>query len=155
MQIDSQVASRFEPLLLPRWTEIDGFRGFVTGYGRLLPLRKPSHFGEAAMIRTLLELSGGITGKVTALLARAAEAAILDGSEQIDPSRSSNTTNGYARRPRERYSRALARLSSAAWRRILAFVVRARRGVLRPVPTSHVEHRRARTTQTAALERYL
>jgi len=36
MQIDSQVASRFEPLLLPRWTEIDGFRGFVTGYGRLL-----------------------------------------------------------------------------------------------------------------------
>jgi hypothetical protein len=37
------------------------------------------------MIRTLLELSGGITGKVTALLARAAEAAILDGSEHIDP----------------------------------------------------------------------
>jgi hypothetical protein len=85
MQIDSQVASRFEPLLLPRWTEIDGFRGFVTGYGRLLPLRKPSPFGDAAMIRTLLELSGGITGKVTALLARAAEAAILDGSEHIDP----------------------------------------------------------------------
>jgi len=85
MQIDPQVASRFEPLLLPRWTEIDGFRGFVTGYGRLLPLRKPSPFVEAAMIRTLLELSGGITGKVTALLARAAEAAILDGSEHIDP----------------------------------------------------------------------
>jgi Bacterial TniB protein len=30
MQIDAQVASRFEPLLLPRSTEIDGFRGFVT-----------------------------------------------------------------------------------------------------------------------------
>jgi hypothetical protein len=85
MQIDAQVASRFEPLLLPRWTEIDGFRGFVTGYGRLLPLRKPSPFGEVAMIRSLLELSGGITGKVTTLLARAAEAAILDGSEHIDP----------------------------------------------------------------------
>jgi hypothetical protein len=86
MQIDPQVASRFEPLLLPRWTEIDGFRGFVTGYGRLLPLRKPSPFGDAAMIRTLLDLSGGVTGKVTAMLARAAETAILDGSEQIDPS---------------------------------------------------------------------
>lgn len=85
MQIDARVASRFEPLLLPRWTEVDGFRGFVTGYGRLLPLRRPSPFGEAAMIRTLLEFSGGITGRVTALLARAAEAAILDGSEQIDP----------------------------------------------------------------------
>lgn len=84
MQIDSQVASRFEPLLLPRWTEIDGFRAFVTGYGRLLPLRKASAFGDAVMIRTLLDLSGGITGRVTALLSRAAEAAILDGSEQID-----------------------------------------------------------------------
>jgi hypothetical protein len=37
------------------------------------------------MIRTLLDLSGGITGNVTELLARAAEAAILDGSESIDP----------------------------------------------------------------------
>jgi hypothetical protein len=74
------------PLLLPRCTEIDGFRGFVTGYGRLLPLRKPSPFGEAAMIRTLLELSGEITGKGTALLARAAEASILDGGEHIGSS---------------------------------------------------------------------
>jgi hypothetical protein len=65
--------------------EVDGFRGFVTGFGRLLPLRKASPFGDAQMIRTLLDLSGGITGNVTELLARAAEAAILDGSESIDP----------------------------------------------------------------------
>lgn len=45
MQIDSQVASRFEPLLLPRWTEIDGFRGFVTGYGR--PVCPPPHGDES------------------------------------------------------------------------------------------------------------
>jgi len=85
IQIDSQVASRFAPLFLPHWTEVDGFRGFVTGFGRLLPLRKASPFGDAQMIRTLLDLSGGITGNVTELLARAAEAAILDGSESIDP----------------------------------------------------------------------
>jgi Bacterial TniB protein len=54
-----------------------------TSHDQIGALEAP--FGEAAMIRTLLELSGGITGKVTALLARAAEAAILDGSEHIDP----------------------------------------------------------------------
>jgi hypothetical protein len=84
LQSDPQVASRFEPLLLPRWTEADAFRAFVMAYGRLLPLRKPSAFGEPAMIRTLLNLSGGITGRVTALLSRAAESAIGDSSERVD-----------------------------------------------------------------------
>lgn len=36
------------------------------------------------MIRTLLNLSGGITGRVTALLSRAAESAIGDSSERVD-----------------------------------------------------------------------
>jgi hypothetical protein len=31
LQSDPQVASRFEPLLLPRWTEVDAFRSFVMG----------------------------------------------------------------------------------------------------------------------------
>jgi Bacterial TniB protein len=84
LKTDTQVASRFEPLFLPRWTEADAFRSFVMAYGRLLPLRKPSAFGEPAMIRTLLQLSGGITGRVTSLLGRAAEVAITDSSEQID-----------------------------------------------------------------------
>jgi hypothetical protein len=84
LKTDTQVASRFEPVFLPRWTEADAFRSFVMAYGRLLPLRKPSAFGEPAMIRTLLQLSGGITGRVTSLRGRAAEAAITDSSEQID-----------------------------------------------------------------------
>lgn len=85
LQTDPQVASRFEPLLIPRWTETDSFRSFVVAYGRLLPLRKSSPFGEAPMIRTLLQLSGGITGRVTWLLGRAAESAIDNGSERIEP----------------------------------------------------------------------
>jgi hypothetical protein len=40
LQTDVQVASRFEPLLIPRWTETDAFRAFVVAYGKLLPLRK-------------------------------------------------------------------------------------------------------------------
>ena len=79
------MANRFEPLLIPRWTETDAFRAFVVAYGKLLPLRKASLFGAPEMIRTLIKQSAGITGRVTWLLGRAAELAIQDGSEVIDP----------------------------------------------------------------------
>jgi replication-associated recombination protein RarA len=84
LQTDVQVASRFEPLLIPRWTETEAFRAFVVAYGKLLPLRKSSPFGEPEMIRALITQSAGITGRVTWLLGRAAEMAIQDGSELID-----------------------------------------------------------------------
>ena len=84
LQTDVQVASRFEPLLIPRWTETDAFRAFVVALGKLLPLRKASVFGEPTMVRTLIKQSAGITGRVTWLLGRAAELAIEDGSEKID-----------------------------------------------------------------------
>jgi hypothetical protein len=84
LQTDVQVASRFEPMLIPRWTQTEAFRAFVVAYGKLLPLRKPSPFGEPDMIRALIKQSAGITGRVTWLLGRAAEIAIGDGSEFID-----------------------------------------------------------------------
>jgi len=84
LQTDLQVASRFEPLLIPRWTATDAFRSFVVAYGKLLPLRKASAFGEPDMIHALIKRSDGITGRVTWLIGRAAEAAIADGSERID-----------------------------------------------------------------------
>jgi hypothetical protein len=49
-----------------------------------LPLRKPSAFGEPKVIRLLLQLSRGVTGKVTGLLGRAAELAISESTECID-----------------------------------------------------------------------
>jgi hypothetical protein len=52
-----------------------------------LPLRKPSPFGEPAIIHALFKQSAGLTGRVTWLLGRAAELAIRDGSEQIDSDR--------------------------------------------------------------------
>ena len=86
LQTDVQVASRFEPLFIPRWTETEAFRAFVVAYGKLLPLRKASPFGEPEIIRALITQSAGITGRVTWLLGRAAEMAIQDSSELIDSS---------------------------------------------------------------------
>ena len=84
MQTDSQIASRFEPYELPRWRESANLREFVVSFGRLLPLRRPSPYGDKAIIQKLLACSGGLTGRITTLLAQAAELAIRQGTESID-----------------------------------------------------------------------
>ena len=53
------------------------------GFGRLLPLHKPSPFGDKAMIQKLMVHSGGLTGKITTLLAQATELAIRQKTESI------------------------------------------------------------------------
>lgn len=83
MQSDPQIASRFEPFALPRWHESTALRGVVVGFGRLLPLHKPSPFGEKAMIQKLMVYNSGLTGKITTLLAQAAELAIRRNTESI------------------------------------------------------------------------
>ena len=52
-------------------------------FGRLLPLHNPSPFGDSAMIQKLMVHSGGLTGKITSLLAQAAELAICEKTESI------------------------------------------------------------------------
>ena len=83
MQADPQIASRFEPFALPRWRESAGLREFVVGFGRLLPLHLPSPFGDKDMIQKLMAYSGGLTGRITTLLAQAAELAIRQKTECI------------------------------------------------------------------------
>jgi hypothetical protein len=85
MQADPQIASRFEPFALPRWRESAALREFVVGFDRLLPLHKPSPFGDKAMIQKLMVHSDGSTGKIKTLLAQAAELAIRQKTEFIRP----------------------------------------------------------------------
>ena len=67
---DPQIASRFEPFALPRWRESAGLREFVVSFGRMLPLHLPSPFGDKDMILKLMAYSGGLTGKITTVLAQ-------------------------------------------------------------------------------------
>ena len=80
---DPQIASRFEPFALPMWHESAALRRFVVGFERLLLLllHEPSPFGDKAMIQKLMAHSGALTGKITALLAQAAELAIRQKTE--------------------------------------------------------------------------
>jgi hypothetical protein len=84
IQTDAQVASRFDPLHLARWTESDAFRNFLVTFGKQLPLKKPSPFGDRDMVRLVLACSHGITASVTRIITRAAAEAIADGNECID-----------------------------------------------------------------------
>lgn len=56
--------------------------GYVS-FGRLLPLHLPSPFGDKDMIQKLMAYSGGLTGRMTTLLAQAAELAIRQKTECI------------------------------------------------------------------------
>lgn len=55
----------------------------MTSFGRLLPLEKPSPLADKPLIRTLMAYSRGLTGRITTLLAQAAELAILERTECI------------------------------------------------------------------------
>jgi hypothetical protein len=83
MRYDPQIASRFEQLELPVWSESEEFRGFVAGYIKLLPKRLSAELDQRLMAY-ILELTDGITGRITDLLHRAAAHAIATGSNRIE-----------------------------------------------------------------------
>jgi len=83
VETDEQIASRFEPCHLPRWTATDEFRGFLAAYTKGLPLHEPSDVVGVESVNLLLSRSGGVTGRVTLILARAAELSISAGAESI------------------------------------------------------------------------
>ena len=80
-QANLHIASRFEPFALPRWNESAALREFVVSFGRLLPLHKPSLVGDKAIISKFMVYSGSLTGKITTLLAQAAELATRQKTE--------------------------------------------------------------------------
>lgn len=86
MQTDAQIASRFPGFELPRWQENEDFRGFLAGFERQLPLRQASRIsGSRAMVSAIMGATSGITGHVSELLSRTAEAAIRTKKECITP----------------------------------------------------------------------
>jgi hypothetical protein len=86
VQTDSQIASRFPGLELPRWQENEDLRGFLAGFERQLPLRQASRISDnRAIVSRVMSATGGVTGDITALLSRAAEAAIRTKTERITP----------------------------------------------------------------------
>ena len=86
IQTDAQSASRFPGFELARWQENEDFRRFLAGFERQLPLKQASRItGSRAMVSAIMSATGGITGHISELLSRAAEAAIRSKKECITP----------------------------------------------------------------------
>jgi hypothetical protein len=81
---DDQLENRFHPFLLPPWENDAEFGRLLASFEAVLPLREPSHLGAPAMRELVMRRSEGTIGEAAALLAAAAEAALLAGRECID-----------------------------------------------------------------------
>ena len=83
MRFDPQIASRFEQMELPVWTESEELRRFVAGYLALLPIRKMPKAIDRRFVEFLLELTDGVTGRIIDVLRRAATHALTLRSKVI------------------------------------------------------------------------
>jgi hypothetical protein len=83
MRADPQIASRFEQLELPVWTESHELRRFIAGYLALLPIKRSSAAIDKRFVEYLLELSEGVTGRIIDVLRRAALQGIADKTQKV------------------------------------------------------------------------
>ena len=80
---DDQLVSRFEPLMLPLWTEGDAFRRLLGTLEAVLPLRRPSNLTDPALSAKILTAAEGVLGEVIAIVNRSAVLAVKSGREAI------------------------------------------------------------------------
>ena len=80
---DDQLVSRFEPFMLPLWTEGDAYRRLLGTLEAVLPLRRPSNLTDPALSAKILTAAEGVLGEVIAIVNRAAVLAVKTGRESI------------------------------------------------------------------------
>ena len=83
IQHDEQLASRFEPIGLPRWKMGEEYQRLLLTFERLLPLKKPSNLAEENIAGKLLTMSRGSLGELAKILQEAAVQAIHTKEERI------------------------------------------------------------------------
>lgn len=84
IQTDPQLANRFEPALLPRWTFDAEFLRLLVSFERMLPLAAASNLHDTTLATKLFSMCEGYLGELSTLLTAAAAAAVESGHERID-----------------------------------------------------------------------
>lgn len=84
IQTDPQLANRFEPALLPRWTFDAEFLRLLASFERMLPLAEASKLHDTTLATKLFSMSEGYLGELSTLLTSAASTAVDSGNEHID-----------------------------------------------------------------------
>lgn len=80
---DEQLENRFEPFALPNWKNDIAFCRLLASYEAILPLQKSSNLTEPYLREEIFRRSDGLIGEVSAILEKAAVAAIESGEECI------------------------------------------------------------------------
>ncbi|MGH6763571.1 MAG: TniB family NTP-binding protein [Phyllobacterium sp.] len=84
IQIDEQLANRFEPFSLQRWSDGPVFRKLLNSVEATLPLAKRSFMSEDRIAETIIAMSEGTIGDALMLIRIAAIRAIETQHEKID-----------------------------------------------------------------------
>jgi hypothetical protein len=86
IRLDPQLANRFQPAFLPRWSGSPAlYARLLLSFESQLGLLKPCDFRNKKLVKRMLDLTGdGIIGETAALLRKLAKGAILDKKELID-----------------------------------------------------------------------
>ena len=83
VQTDPQLANRFAPEILPKWTMNAELARLLASFERVIPLRLPSQLAAPELAGRIVELAGGTIGEMSTLLNAAAIHAINSCEERI------------------------------------------------------------------------
>lgn len=83
IQSDSQLANRFEPRVLPRWTNNTEYKRLLLSFSMILPLKKDSNLIEGSIANKILANSDGLIGEISKILELSTILAIESGTERI------------------------------------------------------------------------
>ena len=84
IQIDEQLANRFEPFALPIWKDGKDYRRLLNSFEAVLPLKKRSFLASDKLSTLILTKSEGTIGEIYMLLRSATQFAITNSIEAID-----------------------------------------------------------------------
>lgn len=82
-QSDTQMASRFEPIPLPRWQMDNEYLRLLVSYEKFLPLKNQSNLSDRLLASKIISMTDGTIGGITTLIKDAAVSAIRLGEEKI------------------------------------------------------------------------
>lgn len=85
IQTDTQLSNRFEPKVLPRWTNDKELKRLLISFENILPLKKESHLIENSITNKILAMSDGLIGEISKIIELSTIMAIETKVEKITP----------------------------------------------------------------------
>lgn len=85
IQTDPQLANRFEPKVLPKWTNDIELKRLLKSFESRIPLKNESYLTENSMTNKILAMSGGLIGEISKIIELSTILAIESKVEKITP----------------------------------------------------------------------